>query len=134
MPPANRPFLYVCTTCRRAGTAPKPEGETPDGKKLYDRLATQLRELGTAAPASVQPVVCLANCERGCSVAVSAAGKWTYLLGEIGPEQADDLLTYSATYAEAETGVVLPSRRPPSLRAVVARFPTHIAEAKDAAE
>ena len=134
VPPANRPVLYVCTTCRRASTAPKPDGVEPDGKQLYDRLAARLKELGARAPARLRPVVCHANCERGCSVAIAAPGKWTYVLGEIGLQDVDDLVTYSATYADAETGVVFRSRRPASLSTVVARFPTHINEAKDAAE
>jgi predicted metal-binding protein len=80
-------------------------------------------------------MLCFANCERGCSVAIAAAGKWTYLLGELGPEHAADLLTYAATYNNSRGGVVLPSKRPASLeRAVIARFPAYLDPIKDAAE
>ena len=60
-------------------------------------------------------------------MAIGAPGKWSYLLGGLGPEHAADLLTYASAYAEAKAGVVLPSGRPASLQqAVIARFPTHL--------
>ena len=91
--------------------------------------------MGKDAPAQVVPTLCFANCERGCSVGLSAAGKWSYLVGEIGPEHASDLLTYATAYAKAKTGVVLPSGRPASLQtSVIARFPAPFEPAKDAAE
>ena len=73
--------------------------------------------------------------ERGCSAGISAPGKWSYLMGHFGPEHAADLLSYAETYAKARTGVVLPSKRPPSLeKTVIARFPASLIEFKDAAE
>ena len=113
------PRLHVCITCR-AGTAPS-EGEAPQGARL---LAALEALLGEAATLRLAPVSCLANCERGCSAAISAAGKWTYLLGGLGPAQAADLIAYAATYAASANGTVMPSRRPASLRqAVIARIP-----------
>ncbi len=115
----SAPRLHVCITCR-AGRTPAPE-EAPQGAQLHAALAARL---GDAAAPRLAPVACLANCDRGCSAALSAAGKWTYLLGGLVPAQADDLLTYAALYAASATGTVLPSRRPASLgRAVLARIP-----------
>ncbi len=113
------PRLHVCITCR-AGTTPEA-GEAPPGARLHAALADLLGESPTLRLA---PVACLANCERGCSAAISAAGKWTYLLGGLGPAQAADLLAYAETYAASASGTVLPSRRPASLRhAVLGRVP-----------
>jgi predicted metal-binding protein len=115
----SAPRLHVCITCR-AGREPAP-GEAPAGAQLHAALAARL---GDAAVPRLAAVVCLANCARGCSAAISAAGKWTYLLGGLAPAQADDLLAYAALYAASATGTVLPSRRPASLgRAVLARIP-----------
>lgn len=112
-----RPRLIVCTTCR-AGQ-PLAEGEAPPGARLLAALRalnTGAVELGTAA--------CMANCDQGCSAALAAPGKWTYVLGHLAPELAADLLAYAATYAASATGTVMPSRRPASLgRAVIARVP-----------
>jgi predicted metal-binding protein len=134
----TRPCLYVCTTCKQDG-APLTEGETPPGKLLYEAVAERLDALGEAAPIDVQPMVCFANCEQGCSAGLSQAGKWAYMVGHIGPAEADDLIAYGAAYAKSETGAVLRSGRPVSLRhAIVGRFPTHLAfpqsDLKDAAE
>lgn len=113
------PRLHVCITCR-AGTAPA-EGEPPPGARLLAALSALLDDAGALRLA---PVACLANCERGCSAAISAAGKWTYLLGGLGPAHAADLIAYAATYAASQNGTVMPSRRPASLRAaVIARVP-----------
>ena len=113
------PRLHVCITCR-AGSIPA-EGEAPPGARLHAALADLLD--GTAT-LRLSAVACLANCERGCSAAISAVGKWTYLLGGLGPGHAADLIAYAATYAASANGTVMPSRRPASLRqAVIARVP-----------
>jgi predicted metal-binding protein len=140
-----QPTLYVCMSCCRQGTTLAPQEIPVDGRRLFDAVKALLAEMGEAAPARALPTLCFANCERGCSVAIGAPGKWSYLLGGLGPEHAADLLTYAVAYAKAKAGVVLPSGRPVSLQqAVIARFPGHLdaayldamqlAAMKDAAE
>jgi predicted metal-binding protein len=134
----TRPTLYVCTTCQRAGDTPSAEGTPRAGQLLFEATGAAARTLGADAPAIV-PVVCFANCERGCSAAIAQPGKWAYMVGHLGPEHAGDLITYAAAYANSETGAVLRSGRPESLRhAIVGRFPLHLAipqpPLKDAAE
>lgn len=140
----NRPKLYVCTTCRQAGAGAAPDEEPRDGKRLFEAIAERLDALGEDAPIDVVPIVCFANCEQGCSAGLSQAGKWAYMVGHVGPNEADDLIAYGAAYARSETGAVLRSGRPESLRhAIIGRFPTHLAfpvddllpdKLKDAAE
>ena len=135
VPLNNRPHLYVCVSCRYRGAEAVPEGEPTDGRRLYDAVKSLVDDMGDSAPLQVLPTLCFANCERGCSVGLSAPGKWSYLVGEIGPEHAADLLIYATAYAKAKTGVVLPSGRPASLQtSVIARFPAPFEPAKDAAE
>ena len=134
VPLEPRPHLYVCVSCRGRGAEPVAEGEQTDGRRLYVAVKA-LADMGKDAPAQILPTLCFANCERGCTAGLSAAGKWSYLVGEIGPEHAGDLLIYAAAYAKAKTGVVLPSGRPASLQtSVIARFPAPIEPTKDAAE
>ncbi len=76
----------------------------------------------------MQPVLCMANCEQGCSVAIAQPGKWGYLLGRLCPTHfeplADDLLIYAKAYAETPSGTVMRKGRPASLHhAIIARFP-----------
>ncbi len=110
--------LHVCVACY--GAEPPEEGVTPPGERLHAAVAALIRD-----PAlRLAPVTCLANCDRGCSAAISAAGKWTYLLGNLTPALAEDLLTYARSYVASRSGVVLPSRRPESLRhAILGRVP-----------
>jgi len=124
----DRPKLYVCTTCRQAGTDVAPDDEPRDGKRLFEAVSARLEALGEDPPIDVEPIVCFANCEQGCSAGLSQPGKWAYMVGYVGPEHADDLIAYGAAYAKSETGAVLRSGRPESLRhAIVGRFPTHLA-------
>lgn len=135
MPDESRPQLHICVSCWRGGVAAEDEGSQTDGRRLYDTVKSLIVEMGSQAPVQVFPILCFANCERGCSAGISALGKWSYLMGDLGPEHAADLLAYAETYAKAKTGVVLPSKRPASLeKTVIARFPASLAEFKDAAE
>ncbi len=112
-----------------------PEGAPTEGRRLLAAVEALAAEAGQAP--RIVPVICFANCERGCSAAISSPGKWSYMVGHIGPEHAADLLTYAEAYARSETGAVLRSGRPESFRhAIVGRFPTHLIDQpiKDAAE
>ncbi len=106
--------LSICVACGH------PEEPRP-GAQLYDRL----QALMTAdEPFRLQAAKCLARCGEGCSLAISAPGKWGYLMSRLSPEHAADILTYARAYAAHETGALLPSRRPESLRnTVVGRIP-----------
>ena len=112
---ASRALLHVCTTCR-AGTDPV-DGVPVPGARLHARLAALLAE--HTAPVSLLEARCLSTCGHGCAAALAMPGKWTYLLGGLELHHAPDLLAYAATYAASATGVVMPSRRPACLAAVV---------------
>ena len=116
----TRARLIVCTTCR-AGRDPAAD-ETPPGALLHAKLERRLA--AGDAPLALSGVACLANCTRGCTVAITMPGKWTYLLADLTPAQADDLIDYGVAYVASRSGAVLPSRRPASLRnAILARVP-----------
>ena len=118
--PVSRPRLAVCVTCK-AGL--EIEGDEPrPGRLFYEALLA--RCAGQDPAVDLMPVECLSLCERGCSAAISVAGKWSYLLGGLDQSLADDLLAYARAYAISKTGLVLPSKRPASLaNMVMARMP-----------
>ena len=117
---APLPRLAVCVTCR-AGQLDDTDAPRP-GRRLYEALEARCGGEDTAA--ALMPVECLSLCDHGCSAAISAAGKWSYLLGDLSEDMADDLLTYARAYAVSRTGLVLPSKRPASLATMVkARMP-----------
>ena len=120
------PVLHICLTCKPAGEEPAAPGETAPGARLHEAVVDRLHARELAESVRVNPVTCMANCEQGCSLAIAAPGKWAYLAGYLSAELADDVIDYALVYAASKTGVVMPSKRAPSLRdVIVARVPAH---------
>ncbi len=118
---ASRPVLHVCVTCR--ANQPVADGQPVLGKLLFDAVAGVL---GADSALELRPVVCLGNCNDGCSAAVTQDGKWSYLLGHLAPDHAADLVAYGRAFATSDNGTVWRSGRAASLRdAIVARIPGH---------
>jgi len=66
---------------------------------------------------AVEPVECLSNCNRSCTVAVTAPGKWTYVLGALDPDlHADDVLAFARLHRAHEAGLPAWRERPEYLR------------------
>lgn len=96
--------------------------DCPPGAQLLERLQSLLaaEHLAGAAPSAIlHPVSCLAACGQGCTAAIAMPERWTWLLGHLGPEKAEDILAYARLYAASSKGTVMPSRRPPSLADMV---------------
>ena len=100
-PTLHPPTLFVCALCKFPPT--EAEGETASGGQyLIDQLTDQLE--GTV---TLQPVRCMAACDRACNAALSAPGKLTFILNDLSPRQsAPDLAEFCRQYAAAETGKV----------------------------
>jgi predicted metal-binding protein len=72
----------------------------------------------------IVPVACLSSCKRSCNVAVSQAGKWTYVYGDLSPEHAEALLAAVRQYGEAPDGLVPWRERPDFIKkGALARIP-----------
>jgi predicted metal-binding protein len=113
--------LYVCVTCR-AGE----EGEaTPRaGRRLHDALADAQRRQHGSPNFRIVEIECLSNCDRGCSVALTGPGRWSYIYGDLGQASVDDLIAGAARYAATEDGLVPWRERPAIFRkGVIARVP-----------
>jgi len=124
--------LHVCITCRAGQTL--QEGETTPGARLHAAI------LGAGVPESfnVVPVECLSACNQGCSVALSAPGRWCYVYGRLSDANASDVIAGAAAYAAAPDGIVPWRSRPEIFRKQsLARIPPiapMIAVAPEAAE
>ena len=112
--------LYVCVTCRREG---EPPAEVRAGMGSGARFYAALKECATDI--DVVPVECLSNCTRSCSAAVTAAGKWTYVVGDLDPEKnIDDVLTFARAHKVVPDGLVPWRERPVHVRQhTIARVP-----------
>jgi predicted metal-binding protein len=119
-------ILYVCVTCR-GNTADAPDAERPDprpGARLLAAVERRLADDGDKGIAVV-PANCLSNCPRGCSAAVSASGKWTYVIGDLDPDRhAGDVVEFARLHRAHEQGVPEWRDRPEHVRKhTIARVP-----------
>ncbi|MGR3485913.1 MAG: DUF1636 family protein [Paracoccaceae bacterium] len=98
----NATWITVCDTCKRDDHVP---GAPTDGERLAE--AVEAAADGVAG-LRTRRVSCLMGCARSCNVAIQAAGKLSYTLGEFepGPEAAQALVGYATLHAAHETGVV----------------------------
>ena len=120
--------LHVCITCCAGQTL--EEGETTPGARLYAAI------LGFGVPegVSVVGVECLSACNQGCSVALSAPGRWSYIYGRLSDANAPDVVAGAAAYAAAPNGIVPWRSRPEIFRKQsLARIPP-ISVVSEAAE
>ncbi|ANW05893.1 DUF1636 family protein [Bradyrhizobium icense] len=102
--------LHVCITCR-AGQ-PLSEGEITPGARLHSAIF----EAGVPENVHVVPVECLSACSHGCSVALSAPGRWSYVYGRLSDANAPDVIAGAAAYAAAPDGIVPWRSRPEIFR------------------
>lgn len=115
--------VFVCINCRRRiSEGDNPEAFDRPGAGLAEALQTRLAD----QPAiDVVPVDCLAVCKRPCTVAVTAPGKWTYLVGDLDPTaHLAEIETAVRAFAATSNGIVPWKERPQTFRkGVISRVP-----------
>jgi predicted metal-binding protein len=102
--------LHVCITCRAGQTI--RQGEPTPGTRLRDALL----EVGMPEGVDLVPVECLSACSQGCSVALSAPGRWSYVYGRLSDANARDVIAGASAYAAAPDGIVPWRLRPEIFR------------------
>lgn len=102
--------LHVCITCRAGQTL--QDGETTPGARLHAAIL----DVGAPEGVEVITVECLSACNQGCSVALSAPGRWSYVYGRLCDENARDVVAGAAAYAAAPDGIVPWRQRPDIFR------------------
>jgi predicted metal-binding protein len=114
--------LFVCITCRLLD-APTEGLEARPGARLMKALSQLFDDSGQDI--EIVPVECLSNCTRGCTVAVSGPGKWTYVIGALDPEQhADDVVRFARLHHAHAEGLPIWRERPVHIRKnTIARVP-----------
>lgn len=96
-------WITICDTCKREGWNAESHGRT-DG----ERLAVLIETAAAGAPVRTRRTSCLMGCTHGCNVAVQAAGKLCYTIGNFLPnhESAEAIVSYATLHAGTETGQV----------------------------
>lgn len=115
--------VFVCVTCRAQatdGSADQPE--RPGARLLAAINATSDEQRDGLV---VTPVECLSNCSRACTVAVTAPGKWTYVLGALDPDaHAGDIIAFAQLHQGHDAGLPAWRERPEYIRKnTIARVP-----------
>ena len=130
-----RVTLYVCTTCRRNGEPLEPRDHR-SGVRLKRALAAEIARRVDAIAIDLVPVECLSGCKHGCTIAVSAPGKWTFVVGDLDPAcHVGDVITFAAQHAAHSEGLPLWRERPEVVRkGVLARVPSLMTNNKEPAD
>ncbi len=102
--------LHVCITCRAGQTI--PEGQPTPGALLRHAIL----DVGVPPGVTLVPIESLSPCNQGCSVALSAPGRWSYVYGRLSEANAQDVVTGAAAYAAAPDGIVPWRTRPEIFR------------------
>jgi predicted metal-binding protein len=127
----NQHILYVCTTCgEHAKNTQSNTVNQRGGEKLLERLQTLHRDWELRENFAIQAVKCMGVCERDCAVAFIAAGKRTYLFGNLPTDDsrledtASAVLNCAQQYHTQAEGVLSYFDRPELLKTrVLARIP-----------
>lgn len=106
--------LLICSTCR-AGEA-VADGAPVPGERLARALEQALERTGAPEGVSLRRVECLSACSQGCSVALTAPGRWSYVYGRLTDADVPDILAGAAAYAAAPDGLVPWRDRPAVFR------------------
>jgi predicted metal-binding protein len=113
--------MYVCVTCLAGEDR---ETEPRAGRRLHDALAEAQRGQDNLQRVRIVEAECLSNCDRGCSVALTGPGRWSYIYGDLNHACVDDLLAGASRYAATADGLVPWRERPTIFRkGVIARIP-----------
>ena len=107
--------LSVCTACRSGDPANPDRPGLAFAAALVDALADR-------PDIHVQPAECLAVCRRAVTLAFSAPGRWTYVVGDL--TDIPDAAAFARAYADSPNGIVAWRDRPQAIRkGVIARVP-----------
>lgn len=106
--------LFVCTLCRFSETEKEHEG-LRGGQHLFNALSENLEELSDRL--QVEPVKCMAACNRACVVAFTGANKLTFIFSDLRPlEAASEVTQFCRQYLEHPTGAVPYQERPAAIK------------------
>ncbi len=116
--------LFVCTTCASIWQQGKRVGES-GGQQLLKQLQHLAQDWELLPQFPIQEVECMSACNRSCVIAFAAAGKSTYLFGDLPVDgSASSVLECASQYYTKPDGLLPWSERPePLKKGLLARIP-----------
>ncbi|MFQ4135612.1 DUF1636 domain-containing protein [Nodosilinea sp. PGN35] len=116
----TQPTLFVCSLCKFPVAEPGA-GDTPGGQHLIDQITDCLNAQADQGEIILQPVRCMAACDRACNAALSAPGKLTFIFNDLSPHRsAPALVEFCRQYAAAASGKVPYGLRSPAIKQATA--------------
>jgi predicted metal-binding protein len=118
MSAATGTTIFICATCQRSDVV-----RGADEARSGETLLSLLQNAGGSH--RIEAVSCMNNCLNACTVGFGADGKWTYVFGDVRPEQnIADILAIADFHAASEDGQIPWGKRPEALkRNTVSRTP-----------
>ena len=121
--------LLVCTTCASTWQNGKKVGIS-GGEILLKELSKLHQDWDKRSQFEIFAVSCMSACSHACVVTFAAAGKYSYLFGDL-PSDAENIsvttkaiLTCAETYSDRPDGMLPWKERPEPLKSgVIARIP-----------
>jgi predicted metal-binding protein len=109
--------LMVCELCRFPSGEKEREGLRGGQHFLNNINASLNQDSEGMKDLKIEPVRCIAACDRACVAAFASPGKQTYIFRDLCPTDGiEDLLTFASQYAVAELGKVPYADRPEGLK------------------
>lgn len=102
----SKAVVHVCTNCQHPDYKSRRRGEA-GGEALFVALRKALRDHKLDKEFSVEEITCLGNCKKRCRVSVAAPGNWSWLIGDLLPEDNfDDLMSFLRDWLDADAGLI----------------------------
>lgn len=118
--------LFVCTACASVWKNGKREGKS-GGQQFLENLSQLAKNWEFSDEFEIQEVECMSACSHSCAVSFAAAGKYTYLFGDLPanePESIEAVLECAGQYYLKPDGLLPWSERPQALKkGVIAKIP-----------
>ena len=118
--------LLVCTACASVWKDGKREGKS-GGQQFMEDLSRLAKDWELSDQFEIQEVECMSACSHACAVSFAAAGKYTYLFGDLPanePGSVEAVLECASQYYAKPDGLLPWSERPQALKkGVLAKIP-----------
>lgn len=118
-----KPILSICMTCRDGREGAR---DTRGGSRLARRVAEKLKR-NNNPQMQLRGVQCMSQCKRSCIVSLAAEGRFTYVFGDLDPDDdthVDALFELVAQYSKSPEGFLERKDRPAPLQAsILGRLP-----------
>ena len=116
----KKSILSVCISCRDNRES---KYKVRGGKRFSRILQKSIRKKNLL----LREVKCMSQCKRACIVSLTAQGSFTYIFGDVDPNQtkyAQELLELVSIYSKANEGFMRRRDRPDLFRSnILGRLP-----------